>query len=327
MASQQQQQPSPPRPWLRIASMARPTARTPTPLAQPSPPPQPRPPFIRPTFNQTLATPTPPPPPPPQTPPPTTTTSSFSAPPSPKLLPPSPPPPPPPPPVSAAPSPTTTTTATARVATPVPSPTTTKPQANTPSPSPMIKPHTPPPSPLKLPPPAAQLKSNNSPLEDDQKTVLVQEKTVEKPMVIPRASNPDLQWKINNTRTKDYGVFGMRVITIAGENRGAVMELSHSSSDKPQILYKKASDGEKSGMDSSNDEEGKKKNKDKSSEKAMAMHSSSSSPRNVFLNSNVQGENNSLLYNCSCTHNDPGIHLSLSRNTNGSVKDRMHSQK
>lgn len=33
----------------------------------------------------------------------------------------------------------------------------------------------------------------------------------------------------------------------------------------------------------------------------------------AFLNSNVQGINNSIFYNCSSTDNDPGIHLSLSR--------------
>ncbi|XP_052194276.1 lysine-rich arabinogalactan protein 19-like [Diospyros lotus] len=59
--------------------------------------------------------------------------------------------------------------------------------------------------------------------------------------------------------------------------------------------------------------QGRGKSKDKSY-KAM---NNSSPPMSAFMNSNVQGVNNSILYNCSYRHHDPGVHCSLYQKANG----------
>ena len=72
---------------------------------------------------------------------------------------------------------------------------------------------------------------------------------------------------------------------------------------------------------SSSDEEKNLKTKDKS-HKGMPMNAP---PLSAFMNSNVQGVNNSLVFQSSCTHHDPGVHLSLSQKPAASgfnVKDR-----
>lgn len=94
----------------------------------------------------------------------------------------------------------------------------------------------------------------------------------------------------------------MRVITLAGENKGAVMEFSPSrNKNYHQSLHNNK--GTKSGSSSSTEsgEEGKSRNKDKPNGAMTA-----------YFNSNVQGLNNSLLYDCTFQHHDPGVHLSRS---------------
>lgn len=118
---------------------------------------------------------------------------------------------------------------------------------------------------------------------------------------------------------------GMRIITIAGENKGAIMEFgkkTHSFGDNPHRLQMTKdnptiqSDGEKSGSNS----DGKSKSINKN-------HKSKSPLMSAVMNSNVQGVNNSILYNCSTSHHDPGVHLSLSRKPmsfNSKVKDHIN---
>lgn len=96
----------------------------------------------------------------------------------------------------------------------------------------------------------------------------------------------------------------MRVIKLAGQNKGAVMELSapgHQSLDKNGKI-KTWRNGEKSSS-----VEGK------SEDKTCDEMDMESPQMTAFMNSNVQGINNSIFYNFSSTLNDPGIHLSLSR--------------
>lgn len=116
--------------------------------------------------------------------------------------------------------------------------------------------------------------------------------------------------KVSNSNAADD--FGTSVLTLAGENKGAIMELSPSRKTySPRSLQNKGSpkswssedDGEKSGSES-----GRKG--DKMQNKSL--------PMTAFMNSNVQGINNSILHNASCTHHDPGVHLVFSRKTNGS---------
>lgn len=99
-------------------------------------------------------------------------------------------------------------------------------------------------------------------------------------------------------------------ITIAGENRGAIMDLSPL---RKKAYYKLgnieknddrsgSSDGDKSASDSNGGSKAKNKNQKLKSPLMSAV-----------MNSNVQGVNNSILYNSSTTHHDPGLHLSLLR--------------
>ncbi|KAL4566973.1 hypothetical protein LXL04_022543 [Taraxacum kok-saghyz] len=339
------QQGAPSRPWFRLATMVRPPTPPPD---QPPPPPPPaaRPAFIRPAFSQTFRA--PPAVPPPQTtatpptvsPPRPTATSSPAK----GVTPPTSPPPPPPPAARAIPpsppSPKVTSSSTSRTSplqqsrppppmsppqpsyspptiTRSPTPTNSPPKSIKPleknSPlSPPMRPVSHPPSPLALPSP--QLKP-----EYEQKTMVVQE-TKEKPKSLDHGFNGDSRkhsgiWGSRNPKKpetskkhSDSEDGGMRIITIAGENKGAVMELSpfgkktHNFGDNPHRLHNPpavASDGEKSGSDS----DGKSKAGNKSKSPLMS----------AVMNSNVQGVNNSILYNCSTSHHDPGVHLSLSR--------------
>lgn len=113
---------------------------------------------------------------------------------------------------------------------------------------------------------------------------------------------------------------GMKVITIAGENKGAFMEvikspMRHGSNGNPHSLGRIDPKTEKAGSlwhkssSSSSSEEENSQKKDKS-HKEKAMHSP---PVVAYTNSNVQGVNNTILFNSSCSHQDPGVHLSLSR--------------
>jgi len=105
---------------------------------------------------------------------------------------------------------------------------------------------------------------------------------------------------------------GMRVITIAGENRGAYMELVQAQKKhQPNYLHKKGNsikvDGGES--ESSSADEGKINKKDKNNKGSTK----SSFPMAAYMNSNVQCVNNSLLYHASCSHHDPGVRLTLSK--------------
>lgn len=86
------------------------------------------------------------------------------------------------------------------------------------------------------------------------------------------------------------------VITISGENKGAVMEILRSPSKTcgPHLF---TNDAEKTA---------EKKPKPKSK-------NHSNTAENRFVNSNVQMINGSVVYNSSETHHDPGVHLSSYR--------------
>ncbi|KAH6814890.1 hypothetical protein C2S51_023908 [Perilla frutescens var. frutescens] len=268
--------------WFRL-----PTMRPPATAAAAAPPP-----VVRPAIP-TRPPPPPPPPPPsdqPQVP------AAAKSPPPPAARPPSPPraatPPPPPPPASS--SPVTkaaiTTTSTSnddgkRSATPVSSPKIVKPS-----------PHPHPPSPLQLPPASEEPKI-------DQKSVLVQESVGKQPPLVTNTSSKgkrETPMREKKKKASDSEDLGVRVITIAGENRGALMEISYSSFKKSSKINGKAA---------------KKANDGEDDESQSPLQATA-----TFLNSNVQGVNNSIVYNSSCSHHDPGIHLSLTRNPKLNVK-------
>ncbi|KAI3787429.1 hypothetical protein L1987_41891 [Smallanthus sonchifolius] len=332
------QQPS--RPWLRLATM-RPPPQPAAPSNQAPPPP--RPPVIRPTF-----TPTAPPPPqqPTPTPPPPQQPTPTPSPPRPTLSPVpatnvvEPPALPTPPPSFSAPStlpsrqppskaatgsppPSTIPVSTTRAVTPPSSPPKifkplqqTPPanlvtrQASPPSVSPPKKSHlipSPPKniSPLVLPSLKQKPFDDNSSPEYNQKTIHVQE-TKEKPKTSSTVFNGGGVHAHNFTRKPethkkhwDSEDAGKNIITIAGENKGAIMNITPFS-DKQHNF---GNNRHKPTTSNNGETDSEAKNKNQNSDSLL---------KTSFLNSNVQGVNNSIIFNCSISHHDPGIHLTLS---------------
>ncbi|KAK7397454.1 hypothetical protein VNO78_18626 [Psophocarpus tetragonolobus] len=174
------------------------------------------------------------------------------------------------------------------------------------------KPTSPPPSPLALPP--SQLGTQPKiPDQPEPKTVLVHRSIDRpKPRHSPTESHKNHHGKHLSESKEDSGS-GLRVITIAGENRGAYMELTQSpKKQEGKYLQKKGNsninvDGVESESSSAEDGHVNKK------EKNQKATNSSSFPMSAYMNSNVQCVNNSLLYHTSCSHHDPGVRLSLSK--------------
>ncbi|XP_028767602.1 serine/arginine repetitive matrix protein 1 [Neltuma alba] len=191
--------------------------------------------------------------------------------------------------------------------------------------SPKAKPTAPRPSPLTLPP--AQLKANSEvkpkiPEEAESKNVILQN-SIEKPKQWGNGNSAETRKnhneKQNGNHRKSWGSEDspMKVITIAGENRGAYMELiqskkKHEFGDTPNYLYKNGVSKSKSesgeSASSSSDEGNGKRKENRNSRRTKSSH-----PTSAFMNSNVQCVNNSLLYNASCSHHDAGVRLSLTR--------------
>ncbi|KAK7243836.1 hypothetical protein RIF29_38648 [Crotalaria pallida] len=117
----------------------------------------------------------------------------------------------------------------------------------------------------------------------------------------------------------------MKVITIAGENRGAYMELVHSQKKKhePNSLHKKSGNGSKIIGDGGVESEGSSSNEDKN----YKGRTKSSFPMAAYMNSNVQCVNNSLLFHASCSHHDPGVRLTDSRITSNNSGGPNHTSK
>lgn len=156
-------------------------------------------------------------------------------------------------------------------------------------------------SPLKLPKPA-QTMSDSEPepkIPIDQKKVVFQETTDRSRGYIPA--------RHHEYKQSEPDEYGMSVLTLAGENKGAIMDLSparkkYGFNGSPQKLQTEQSDAEKSGSGSDNESRPKNRN-------GMGRRSL---PMTAFMNSNVQAVNNSILHNTTCSHHDPGIHLIFS---------------
>ncbi|KAG2290525.1 hypothetical protein Bca52824_050129 [Brassica carinata] len=177
-------------------------------------------------------------------------------------------------------------------------------------------------SPYSLPPP--QLHSER---ETTQKKILTAEKTNQLQEPNHHNHNPNHNHQGNNTKktprqpfySESENIMRSRVITIAGENKGAVMEILRSPSDNktggagthPSRGFhgtgEKGRRLQSSSSSGSDEGEGKKK--------ATKNHNANNSnlPMKAFINSNVQMINNSIVYNSTATHHDPGVHLKISR--------------
>lgn len=97
-----------------------------------------------------------------------------------------------------------------------------------------------------------------------------------------------------------------RLVTLIGENKGAIMVLNPNSTKKSYTNVF----GGKSQTIGNKEEEGEmgsKKKEDQNDMNTMEMEEST-----LFINSNVQGVNNSILDDSSLTHHDPGFHIFFS---------------
>ncbi|KAG1366291.1 hypothetical protein COCNU_13G000810 [Cocos nucifera] len=89
------------------------------------------------------------------------------------------------------------------------------------------------------------------------------------------------------------------IVTLAGENNGATMFVGHETTKKESVLHINKKAEASSG--------------DKDVQKQMSNHTDGENPAiAASINSNVQGINNSLLHESSCSEEDPGVHLVLS---------------
>nr|GMD44357.1 vegetative cell wall protein gp1-like [Ipomoea batatas] len=171
-----------------------------------------------------------------------------------------------------------------------------------PPPSPKTFEKTPQMSPLKLPKPAQTMSDSDSEpkIPIDQKKMVVQETTQRS-----RGYIPPIRHHPHENKQNEADEYGMSVLTLAGENKGAIMDLSparkkyNGFNGTPQKLQ---SDAEKSGSGSDNESRPKYPNGTRRR----------SLPMTAFMNSNVQSINNSILHNTTCNHHDPGIHLIFS---------------
>ncbi|KAL8136350.1 hypothetical protein V2J09_002351 [Rumex salicifolius] len=359
----------PPRPWFRLPNLARqapPPPPPPAPEPQAPPPQQPRIPLIRPAFRPAFTQSQP------SSPPlrPAITQSRPSSPPRRPAItqsqPSSPPPTQPPLPISSSspspsPSPRLPRIATTSRASPSPSPTPTPPYVSyrpsstrmsrlptpTPSPKSPIKAthHSPPP--ITLPPPQskAELEPRTLP-EAEQEKVLLQD-TFNKKVVFPAASSHDqgssvkgfIHKAISKNHKKPSSLSSdsedgknVRIITMTGENKGALMELGLANSRRnnegktlgnfPGSGHVLGNGYKQEGEDLNGGNADRSKIKDRE-----GNETSSRLPMSGYVNSNVQGINNSILYNSSFTHHDPGVHFSVSRKKpiNGKAHGNGHA--
>ncbi|KAE8646789.1 probable serine/threonine-protein kinase samkC isoform X2 [Cucumis sativus] len=96
-----------------------------------------------------------------------------------------------------------------------------------------------------------------------------------------------------------------RVITMAGENKGAFMEINLSSE-------KNNSRHQQQQQIQDNNTVVSVKDSNKSINKTKGIKTRNVLPMRAFFNSNVQGINNSILMDSKFSHHDPGIHLVFS---------------
>ncbi|KAG1331630.1 vegetative cell wall protein gp1 [Cocos nucifera] len=332
-------QPPTGRPWFRLASQLGLRESPPPPPAQPAQPPrgppirqlvrqpsaiiptQPPPPPVQP---QPRATPSPPPPPPPPTqpqPPPQIT--------------------PPPPPQTSVTPPQAESTESAppsveipkQPSTPLPplrpiktspSPTAQSPKVKSPSPSPSprydsgdrtLKPS---PEPeLKTIPEAQPKTAANNGKGEAYKNARNGEPKPGTSQVDTRGPPPSPK---KEAKTKDEG--HMRMITIAGENLGAYMDLGHPStlSSRKQQQQSNGSHPKQGQASDSVTNDGKSGDKNGSRAAAAAAAEAKAKPMSSLVNSNVQSVNNSIVYNSSCTQRSPGVHIALTSHRNPKSK-------
>ncbi|KAL0351858.1 UNVERIFIED_CONTAM: hypothetical protein Scaly_1574500 [Sesamum calycinum] len=108
------------------------------------------------------------------------------------------------------------------------------------------------------------------------------------------------------------------VITLAGENRGASMQMGSNSSriEGPVHIHRGYKINPDEMAEATTDGEGSS-NKGKKSEDAKTTEDP---PKEVYVNNNAQGINNSIVFNVSITERNPGVHISVAHAPKESIQ-------
>ncbi|KAL0325808.1 UNVERIFIED_CONTAM: hypothetical protein Sradi_5150100 [Sesamum radiatum] len=108
------------------------------------------------------------------------------------------------------------------------------------------------------------------------------------------------------------------VITLAGENRGASMQMGSNSSriEGPVHIHRGYKINPDETAEATTDGEGSS-NKGKKSEDAKTTEDP---PKEVYVNNNAQGINNSIVFNVSITERNPGVHISVAHAPKESIQ-------
>nr|XP_018631264.1 proline-rich receptor-like protein kinase PERK2 [Nicotiana tomentosiformis] len=201
------------------------------------------------------------------------------------------------PPKTAAPTTPITTVTASTTATTTLSPRTIKPFKESPQKYPETNPLFRPPPPEKEP--------KRAPVEEETKKLMLGQGTAGN-----SSSKMNEKAATDSKKVTELKKLPRRLVTLIGENKGAIMVLSPNSTKKS---YTNGFGG-KSQTVGGNKEEGQthvkgsnKKKEDQNEMNTMEMEEST-----LFINSNVQGVNNSILDDSSLTHHDPGFHIFFS---------------
>lgn len=116
-----------------------------------------------------------------------------------------------------------------------------------------------------------------------------------------RLSELHSQQNLSSNGDQKLQDLGVRVITLAGENRGATMDMGSESRKNGMLDFQKVN-SKPNGA-----------NKNEESPDENHRHKAAG-PVNAFVNSNIQAANNSILFHSTCPHRDPGVRLALSNN-------------
>lgn len=108
------------------------------------------------------------------------------------------------------------------------------------------------------------------------------------------------------------------VITLAGENRGASMQMGSNSSrtEGPVHIHRGYKINPDETAEATTDGDGSS-NKGKKSEDAKTTEDQ---PKEVYVNNNAQGINNSIVFNVSITERNPGVHMSVAHAPKESIQ-------
>lgn len=109
----------------------------------------------------------------------------------------------------------------------------------------------------------------------------------------------------NKVSSTKFEKLPRRLVTLIGENKGAIMLLKPNSIKKSYTTTSNVFGGKSQTVGKK--EEGNTDQKKKKKEDEGDMEEST-----MFINSNVQGVNNSILDESSFTDHDPGFHIFFS---------------